>query len=71
MWYFYVSGTFLESYRRTVAEGPVVPTDPTDWAVLLETFILEKAVYELGYELDHRPDWLMIPVHGVEQILKV
>ena len=70
LWYFYVSGVFLHSYRQTVADSPVVPTDPADFAALLETFILEKAVYELGYELHHRPDWLMIPVRGIEQILK-
>jgi maltose alpha-D-glucosyltransferase/alpha-amylase len=70
LWYFYVSGMFLQAYRRTVADSQVVPTDPADFAALLETFILEKAVYELGYELNHRPDWLMIPVRGIEQILK-
>jgi maltose alpha-D-glucosyltransferase / alpha-amylase len=71
LWYFYVSGVFLHSYRQTVADSPVVPTDPADFAALLETFILEKAIYELGYELHHRPDWLMVPVRGIEQILKV
>ncbi len=71
LWYFYVSGVFLQAYRRTVADSQVVPTDPTDFTTLLETFILEKAVYELGYELNHRPDWLLIPVRGIEQILKV
>lgn len=54
-----------------MADRPAVPADPTDFAALLETFILEKAVHELGYELNHRPDWLPIPVHGIEQILKV
>jgi maltose alpha-D-glucosyltransferase/alpha-amylase len=48
----------------------VVPADAADFAVLLETFLLEKAVYELGYELHHRPDWLKIPVRGIEQVLK-
>lgn len=38
--------------------------------MLLETFVLEKAVYEVGYELNNRPDWLMIAVRGVERILK-
>jgi maltose alpha-D-glucosyltransferase/alpha-amylase len=71
LWYLCVSGVFLDAYRRTVAASSVVPTDPAGFAVLLETFILEKAIYELGYELHHRPDWLMIPVHGIEQILKV
>jgi maltose alpha-D-glucosyltransferase/alpha-amylase len=71
LWYFCVSGIFLHSYRQTVADGPIVPTDPVDFAALLETFILEKAVYELGYELHHRPDWLLIPLRGIEQILNV
>jgi maltose alpha-D-glucosyltransferase/alpha-amylase len=70
LWYSYVSGVFLHSYRTTVADSQVVPTDATEFAVLLETFILEKAVYELRYELNHRPDGLMIPVRGIEQILK-
>jgi maltose alpha-D-glucosyltransferase/alpha-amylase len=70
LWYSYVSGVFLDSYRKTVAGSPLVPTDEKEFAVLLETFVLEKAVYELGYELNNRPDWLMIPVRGIEQILK-
>jgi predicted trehalose synthase len=70
LWYLYVAGVFLHAYRRTVADSRIVPTDPADFAVLWETFLLEKAVYELGYELNHRPDWLMIPVRGLEQILR-
>ncbi|MBM4026797.1 MAG: alpha-amylase, partial [Planctomycetes bacterium] len=69
-WHCYVSGVFLQAYRRTVADRRVVPADPADFATLLETFLIEKAVYELGYELHHRPDWLMIPVRGIEQTLK-
>jgi len=30
--------------------------------------VLEKAVYELGYELDNRPSWAFIPIHGISQI---
>ena len=70
VWYFYVSGVFLHSYLKTVAGTQVIPGDERNFAILLETFIIEKAIYELGYELNHRPDWLMIPIHGVEQILK-
>jgi maltose alpha-D-glucosyltransferase/alpha-amylase len=71
LWYSYVSGIFLHSYRNTVAGSPIVPTDPVDFAILLEAFLLEKAVYELAYELNHRPDWLMVPVRGIiEQILR-
>jgi maltose alpha-D-glucosyltransferase/alpha-amylase len=70
LWYGYASGLFLHSYLKTVAGSQVVPSDEKDLAVLLETFVLEKVIYELGYELHNRPDWLMIAVHGVEQILK-
>jgi maltose alpha-D-glucosyltransferase/alpha-amylase len=47
-----------------------VPQSDKNLSLLLETFLLEKAVYELGYELNNRPDWLMIPVRGVEHVLK-
>ncbi len=70
LWHVYVSGLFLHSYLKSVADTHVVPSDEKDFAVLLETFVLEKAVYELGYELNNRPDWLMIPVRGIEQILR-
>jgi maltose alpha-D-glucosyltransferase/alpha-amylase len=70
LWYSYVSGVFLHSYRKTVAGSPLVPADEKDFAALLEIFMLEKTVYELGYELNNRPDWLLIPVRGIEQILK-
>jgi maltose alpha-D-glucosyltransferase/alpha-amylase len=65
-----VGGLFLHAYLRSVAGTQVVPSDEKDFAVLLETFVLEKAVYEMGYELNNRPDWLMIAVRGVEQVLR-
>jgi len=53
-----------------VADADFVPSDKDDFALLLDTFLLEKAVYELGYELNNRPEWLMIPARGIVQILK-
>ncbi len=69
LWYTCVSGTFLHAYMHEVADADFVPEDKEDFALLLETFLLEKAVYELGYELNNRPDWLMIPARGIGQIL--
>jgi maltose alpha-D-glucosyltransferase/alpha-amylase len=38
--------------------------------VLLEAYLLEKAVYELGYELNNRPAWVQLPLRGILQLLK-
>jgi maltose alpha-D-glucosyltransferase/alpha-amylase len=38
---------------------------------MLRAFLLEKAVYELGYELNNRPSWLIIPIEGINNLLEV
>jgi maltose alpha-D-glucosyltransferase/alpha-amylase len=37
--------------------------------VLLDALLLEKAIYELGYELNNRPEWVKIPLQGIQQLL--
>ena len=69
LWYYYVSGIFLHGYLGTVADSQVVPKDVNECNTLFEIFLLEKAVYELGYELNNRPDWLMIPVRGIQGLI--
>ncbi len=69
-WYRMVSGIFLNAYRRTVGDAAFVPSDPEELRLLLDVFLLEKAVYEVGYEINNRPDWLRIPVNGIEFILE-
>ncbi len=68
-WYACVAGSFLRAYLKAVAGGVFVPTEPAAFENLLSAFILEKAVYELGYELNNRPDWLPIPMRGIAQVL--
>jgi maltose alpha-D-glucosyltransferase / alpha-amylase len=46
-----------------------VPADPEVMARVLHVFELEKAVYELGYEMNNRPDWLWVPVEGIRGML--
>jgi len=70
-WYGYVSGVFLESYLKTIGNANIVPADKDDFEILLKIFLLEKAVYELGYELNNRPDWVAIPLKGIKNILAV
>ena len=70
VWYYHVSRIFLRSYLETIGRAEFLPRSKGEVAVLLEAFLLEKAVYELGYELNNRPDWLIIPVKGIRFILE-
>ncbi len=70
VWYRFVSGVFLHAYLTTVAASPFIPGDRQELEIMLDAFLLEKAVYELGYELDNRPDWAGIPIRGIRGILQ-
>jgi trehalose synthase-fused probable maltokinase len=60
---------FLESYLETV-DAALLPSGDAAIERLLAVFELEKAVYELRYELDNRPDWVGIPVAGIERLMQ-
>ncbi|MFL5383862.1 MAG: putative maltokinase, partial [Longimicrobiaceae bacterium] len=64
-WRAEVRSLFLSAYRETLGDSPVVPRDPDAMARALAVFELEKAVYELGYELNNRPDWIRVPLQAV------
>jgi maltose alpha-D-glucosyltransferase/alpha-amylase len=56
---------FLAGYRAASAELPSLPHDPQMWQQLLELFLIEKALYELRYEINMRPDWVGVPLRGL------
>jgi maltokinase len=60
---------FLDGYLDTV-DPVIVPSGQEQFEKLLAVFELEKAVYELRYELSMRPDWLPIPVAGILRMLE-
>jgi maltose alpha-D-glucosyltransferase / alpha-amylase len=68
-WYVHVSAAFLNGYLAVIGQAGVLPTDETELANLLEVYLLEKAIYELGYELGNRPAWARIPLYGLLQLL--
>jgi maltose alpha-D-glucosyltransferase/alpha-amylase len=70
LWYRYVSGVFLWSYFKTVGKASFIPTDREELEVTLKAFLLDKAVYELGYELNNRPEWVIIPLKGIKELLE-
>ncbi|MFW6181499.1 MAG: putative maltokinase, partial [Spirochaetota bacterium] len=69
IWYHTVSGLFLGHYLDEALKGDMLPTDPEHRSVLLEAFLLEKALYEVAYELNNRPEWAAIPLLGLADLL--
>lgn len=64
-----VETAFMEAYERTVRGTPVWVEDESTRRNLLQLHLLAKALYEINYEADHRPDWIETPVRGVLSIL--
>jgi maltose alpha-D-glucosyltransferase/alpha-amylase len=69
LWYRQMSSVFLQSYLAATDRADFIPPDENDFQILLEAYLLDKAVYEIGYELNNRPDWVVIPVRGIKHIL--
>jgi maltose alpha-D-glucosyltransferase/alpha-amylase len=61
---------FVEGYAKAGAGVPTIPTGERTFNELLELFVIEKAAYELRYEIAHRPDWVEIPLRGLTQMVK-
>jgi maltose alpha-D-glucosyltransferase/alpha-amylase len=70
IWNIWISATFLNSYLQHAAPGGFLPASREEVNILLTVYLLEKALYELGYELNHRPDWVRIPLIGILQLLQ-
>jgi len=63
------TATFVDTYRTTVADQLIWPSNAKRAERVLDFFLLEKAFYEIGYELAHRPEWLRVPLAGILKIL--
>jgi len=70
-WLREVSSTYLAAYYERAAGARFLPADEAGRAVLLDTFLLEKALYEVRYELNNRPDWVGIPLRGILSLMGV
>jgi maltose alpha-D-glucosyltransferase/alpha-amylase len=70
-WYFWVCATFLKTYLSGASEGQFLPRTAEEIRILLDVYLLEKAIYEMGYELNNRPEWAKIPLRGIEHVLQM
>ena len=70
LWEAAVGSTFLSAYLAGTRDESFVPSDDDTLDELLGLLMLDKAVYELQYEINNRPDWLLVPVEGLIRILQ-
>jgi trehalose synthase-fused probable maltokinase len=60
---------FVSAYLDAVAHARILPAQQRDVDALLRAYVVDKAIYEVGYELNNRPDWVAIPLAGVLRCL--
>lgn len=61
---------FMAGYQEGIGDCSVMPDDPLVARRLLTLFVLEKAFYELRYEINHRPDWVGVPMSGILALIE-
>jgi maltose alpha-D-glucosyltransferase/alpha-amylase len=68
-WAYYMSSFFLRAYLDTVRGSSLVPREPGELEVMIETYLLERAIIDLSYELNHRPDWVQVPLRIITSLI--
>jgi maltose alpha-D-glucosyltransferase/alpha-amylase len=69
IWQTWTTAAFLRGYFTAAADALFVPALDAQRDALLQLFVLDKALYELNYELNNRPDWVRIPLRGIFDLL--
>lgn len=70
-WHRWISQLYLQGYVSIMMGSKLIPSESNHFALLLRLFMLEKVIYEIDYEIHHRPDWLKIPCHGLLELIEV
>jgi maltose alpha-D-glucosyltransferase/alpha-amylase len=68
-WAWWVSAIFYKAYLQTAGTATFLPPNDADRQLMTEVFLLRKAIYELGYELNNHPDRLNIPIQGILELM--
>ena len=69
IWQTWTAGAFLRGYLKAAGTALFIPANPAQRDSLLELFVLDKALYELNYELNNRPDWVRIPLWDITELI--
>jgi maltose alpha-D-glucosyltransferase/alpha-amylase len=67
-WNLWVSVSYLKGYLAATATSGFLPKSRAELMLMLDLYLLEKAIYELGYELNNYADWVGVPIAGILQI---
>ena len=70
-WCDWVTATFLKGYFEGIGESSLLPRNDPDVRALLDIFVLERSLEEIGRELSERPDWARIPARMILRLLEV
>jgi maltose alpha-D-glucosyltransferase/alpha-amylase len=69
-WAQWVSSAFLRGYLDCAGSAPFIPKSEGELRILLDAYLLEKALYEVSYELNNRPGWVGIPLRSMIHLLE-
>jgi len=67
--YHTITAVYLKQYIDAAMKNSLDIGYPREINYLLRYHLMEKAIYELGYELNSRPSWAVIPLTGIKQLL--
>ncbi|MDD2856094.1 MAG: alpha-amylase, partial [Desulfuromonadaceae bacterium] len=69
-WYLYVSGSYLKGYLNTMKSSPLIPVDREELKIMLNCFLIQRVVHELGHEIKNRSGQIDLHLRGLELLLR-
>ena len=70
-WYAWTGALFLKTYLDTMKDSPLLPRNRDDLRMLLSAYMVDRALDQLTCELNDRPEWVMIPLHGLLRLVEL
>src|SRR5438270_4139278 len=70
-WAHYMSGFFMKAYIDLVKDSSLIPKQKDEFRIVLDTFLLEKSLAHLNFELNNRPEWSVVPLHLISTVLQI
>ena len=70
IWYRHVSAAFLRAYMDAIASANLVPEDISEFDTMLNLWLLDQAIGDLGHELRHQTDWVKVPLGAIRRVME-